>query len=781
MVTLIAKWFPWVLLAPALLPLVYVDGLLYPYVAPKTLLFRTLFIVAAAAFAYLALSGHTFYWKRLSPKSTENGSLYFFFAWTPAVLLVVAYATSLLGIDFYHSFWSIFDRGDGLLTLTAAVGFFYLILLYADKEFLRKLFSVAAWVGSLVAVYAVLQWLQSVSGMNIPVIAEPRGRFGATFGNAAFLAAYLGMTLFASLAVLSEYRGRWLRALQIGAGLQLLAIILAATRGTLLALFMAGVLAAVYLALKGGSSTSFGKDQDKSLGASGRMHTYARGGLLVAVVLAGLFFMFRSPLSESSFEPVRRIASISLNDVTVSSRLFVWKNVFEEAKLKPLTGYGAEHVDVLFNRVYDPGDILEEWFDRSHNAYLDYFVQYGILGVLLYTGIIAGLGWSGWRLYKKEVSEKHRERFSVFFRGYGPYVVLMALVYALQNFFVFDTAMTLWFLFAILAAVLAYAGTVTPPSTSKYGNVGRLPKAIPVAVGVAILALLYPVAIQPLRANLALAQGYLYHVIDVDRSITQMQKGLSLGTYADLEYGYQAYSMYTDQQQVMLEGQERVRAYRYALETLTKNYERYPYDARTAVYLAHVLDSAPPEEDVDEEFLRAVLARAVELSPQRAQGKYILANISLKKGDRAQGVEERTRYYREAIVILEEYAVEVPDLAETYYIIANLYLVLDERASAKKWADGGLVLYKERGGKGAASRAIKYYIAVEDWQNALLFMKDIVEERGRNFEEIYDLAKLYFLTGDRDHALGIVERLRRDAPGLVETDPAFVRAIESIQ
>src|SRR3990167_8332186 len=409
------------------------------------------------------------------------------------------------------------------------------------------------------------------------------------------------------------------------------------------------------------------------------MHAYARGGLLVAVVLAGLFFMFRSPLSESSFEPVRRIASISLNDVTVSSRLFVWKNVFEEAKLKPLTGYGAEHVDVLFNRVYDPGDILEEWFDRSHNAYLDYFVQYGILGVLLYTGIIAGLGWSGWRLYKKEVSEKHRERFSVFFRGYGPYVVLMALVYALQNFFVFDTAMTLWFLF--------------------------------------------PVAIQPLRANLALAQGYLYHVIDVDRSITQMQKGLSLGTYADLEYGYQAYSMYTDQQQVMLEGQERVRAYRYALETLTKNYERYPYDARTAVYLAHVLDSAPPEEDVDEEFLRAVLARAVELSPKRAQGKYILANISLKKGDRAQGVEERTRYYREAIVILEEYAVEVPDLAETNYIIANLYLVLDERASAKKWADGGLVLYKERGGKGAASRAIKYYIAVEDWQNALLFMR----------------------------------------------------------
>ena len=305
-----------------------------------------------------------------------------------------------------------------------------------------------------------------------------------------------------------------------------------------------------------------------------------------------------------------------------------------------------------------------------------------------------------------------------------------------------------------------------------------MPRAVGVAVGIALLTLLYPVAIQPLRANLALAQGYLYHVADVDRAIAQMPNGLSPGTYADLEYGYQAYSMYTDQQQNMLEGQERISAYRYALETLTKNYERYPYDARTAVYLAHVLDSAPPEEAVDEEFLRAVLARAVELSPKRAQGTYILANISLKKGDRAQGVEERTRYYREAIGILEEYATEVSDLAETNYIIANLYLVLGERASAKKWADGGLALYKERGGKGAASRAIKYYIAVEDWQNALLFMKDIVEEQGRNFEEIYDLAKLSFLTGDRDKALEIVERLRRDAPGLVETAPAFMQAIE---
>src|SRR3989344_3524194 len=350
----IQKLFLWLLLAPAVLPLVYIDGFLYPYVAPKTLLFRALFILSAAVFAYLALSGKAFYFERLKH----------WVAWIPGALLAIAYLMSLVGMDFYHSFWSIFDRGDGILTLTAAAGFFYLILLYADREFLRKLFSVAAWIGSLVAAYAVLQWLQTISGMDIPMIAEPRGRFGATFGNAAFLAAYLGLTFFATLAVVKEYRGRWRQALIIGAGLQLLAIFLAATRGTLLAFFLAGALTALYLAWK----------------SEGKMRTYARGSVIAVLVLAGLFSAFRGPLSEAPFEPVRRIASISLQDTTVSSRLFVWENVFKEAMERPLTGLGAEHVDILFNRVYDPSAIIEQWFDRSHNAYLDYFVQYGILG-----------------------------------------------------------------------------------------------------------------------------------------------------------------------------------------------------------------------------------------------------------------------------------------------------------------------------------------------------------------------------------------------------------------
>ena len=127
MIGFVRRALPYLLLAPALLPLVYFDGLLYPYVAPKTFLFRGLGIVMFAAFTLLALSGQPFFWERLRQKLT----------WIPAALLAVAYATSLMGVDFYHSFWSIYDRGDGLLTLTVAVLFFYVTLLYADRGFCR--------------------------------------------------------------------------------------------------------------------------------------------------------------------------------------------------------------------------------------------------------------------------------------------------------------------------------------------------------------------------------------------------------------------------------------------------------------------------------------------------------------------------------------------------------------------------------------------------------------------------------------------------------------------
>ncbi len=730
----LAKIFKWLLLLPAFIPLLYIDGMLYPYLAPKTFIFRAVGILATALFVYLSASGYPFYFKRLKNK----------LSWLPAGLLVVAYATSLAGVNFYHSFWSTFDRGDGLLTISIVVIFFYLILLYAGKDFLNRFLKLTAFVGSLVAVHAFLQWIEIVSGVNLPFIDLTRGRLGGTLGNAAFLASYLGMTAFATLAVTRTVLAsmKWKKIAYASTTLQLIIIFLTATRGSIISLIVIGFIFLVHQSWKGG----------------GRVKNLSRTALAGVILLGIIFIIFRVQLSQSSFEPIRRVASISLQDETVSSRLFLAKHLGGAVLDHPLAGYGAEHVVTVFNREYDPSAILEQWFDRSHNAFIDYFLQYGLVGGLLYILIIlSGL------MYARRMHKNGDSR--------GIYIGAIVLIYALQNLFVFDTAVTLWLLFVLIALTIATDDDTSsisfPTNSTKSSLAGVL------AIG--ILYLIIPVSIQPLRANLLLADGYLYHIADVKRANISMEKGLALGTYADLEYGYQAYSMYTDRQVSMLKGDERVQAYRYTENLLEKNFAKYPYDARTAVYFAHVLEIAPPEITPNEDLINKVLDRAIELSPHRIQPWYLRANIFLRKGDTAKKLLDKKAWYLQGVTVIEQYAKQEPRLSEPRYILANLYLSIGDRLIAEKWASEGLSLYKNN--EDTARRAMRYYLAVEDWINTARFMEDVISAKPDDLDTTYDLAKVSFMAGNKARTMELVEYLRRVKPGLVETDQAFVEAI----
>lgn len=741
----IQRMLPWLLLLPAVVPLMYADGLLYPYVTLKTLLFRALGIGALAIFAYLALSNTPLYWQRLKQKML----------WIPGLLLAVAYATSLLGLDFYHSFWSTFERGDGLLTMTCIVGFFYMALLFVGGAMMRRIVTAVIYVATIVSAYTCLQWLQEVTGMDIPFIEIPRGRFGATLGNAAYLASYLGLTFFLTLGLIREYVGhvrslKWLKFLCASLVLQCIAILLAATRGTLLALALSSFVALVYLAWKGVPGAH----------ANARWRTYARYMLAASLAAAALFFVFREQLKSVPIEAVQRVVTMSLSEGTVSSRFFVWRNVFSETLTSaPIIGYGAEHVDAVFDKIYDPMGIKEEWFDRSHNAFLDYFVQYGFFGFLLYALLI--------------VAFLHRS--ARMFRGgneMGAFLFLFGLTYVIQNIFVFDTAITLWLFLMMLASTYTEEGTAYA-----LARMPKLPHLVPAGAALVLLALIIPVSIQPLRANALLARGYVYHIAEIDRAVLAMQQGLDLETYADLEYGYNLYQMYTERQMTMLSGNERLTAYRFAQGTLRKNYERYSYDARTVVYYAHILDVAPSEMPAQEEELRSVIAQAIKLSPKHMQPWYLLANISIRKGDLLpQGSAEKKALYEEGIATLSEYTSQVQGLAEPQFVIATLYQTIGNAVSAKEWADKALLLYTPD--LATAKRAARFFLNAEDWSNAVFFLREVMRGEPENYSVQYDLAKAEFLNGNIKEAVAIVERLREEAPGLVETDPEFLAALE---
>lgn len=732
--------FPYFLLAPAIFTLVYVDGLLYPYLTPKSLLIRGFFFLALGTFAYLALTGAKFYFDRLRHP----------LAWIPGALLLSAYLSSLLGIDFYHSFWSIFDRGDGLLTLTALVGFFYLMLVFADEAFIKRLFSVIAWTASISALFGVLQWLQFASGIDIPLLPGEAERVSSTFGNPTFFSSYMALSLFVTLILARDLKGKWQKWAYTGAALQLLGILAGATRGSLLAMIIAAFVALLYVAWQGK-----------------KYRSYARYSLAGVLIVAALFFVFRAQLAEVPFAPIQRLAAISLSDTTVESRLFIWQSVIAEASQDPkefLLGLGAEHISVKFNEFYDPTKIVEQWFDRTHNAFLDYLVQYGIVGFALYLILIGAFVYASSRLL---TSADDREQFR------GLLLLLIAVVYAVQNFFVFDTALTLWLFFTLFGCLLVWRNSVSARSLA----IRALPQWLPFGAGILIALFIIPVSLTPLRANLALAEGYLYQLVDARRSVLAVERGWEMGTYADIEYGYQLYEWYTERQTTMLAGEERLFAYRKARDVLEANYEKYPYDARTVTYYAHVLDVAPTGEAPAEALVREVLARAIELSPKRIQPRYLLANVSIKKGDALPaGSAAKREYYEEAITGLKAYSELVPAFAEPYYIIATLYQVLGDPTEAKVWADKGLETYTKHD-TNTSRRASRYYVTAGDWVNAVRFLKDVVAAEPGNFAVLYDLAKAEFLAGNPERAREIVAELRIKAPGLVETDQNFLRAI----
>lgn len=719
----------WLLLAPAFIPLVFIDGLLYPYVAPKTLLFRVFAVLLLAAITYLTLAGRPLYLARLRNPVT----------WLPGVLLVATYLSSVFGVDFYHSFWSVFDRGDGLLTLTAVIVYFYGFLLVADTAIVTQLFKFIAWVASAIAIYALLQFLQELSGLDWPLVATPVGRLGSTLGNAAYLAGYLGMTLFVSALSLPHYAGRVRQYLVAGMVLQVMAIFVAATRGTILALTIAAVALLIYGALR---VSAYQKQ--------------ARIALAVLMVSIGLFVAFRGVLADVPFEPIQRLATVSFTEGTVASRLFVWESLLPLSLEHPLLGVGAEHVDVLFNRVYDPTAIVEQWFDRSHNAYLDYLLQYGVLGLALYLAVLATLFATAWALVR---------------RGdpYGLPAILLALVYALQNLFLFDTAVTLWLMLIVFASLVVRGSAAEARPLAL-----RVPHVGAVVVGVVLALLTIPIGALPFTANVFLAEAYYYHVADAGKAVEAMKRGLALNTYADLEYGYAAYKMYTEHQQAVLSGEERLIAYRFARQTLEANFARYPYDGRTGTFLGHLLVIAPPSEVIDEEHAKAVLRHAIELSPKRSQSWIMLANVELKKADVVPA--RKNEFYKEAIKIFEEYAALVPASAEPRYVLASLNLTINDRVSAARWADDALSVYVVD--DLVARRAARYYIGVEDWPNAERMLADVASARPTEYPTIFDLAKAAFLSGNIDRARSLVETLRSAAPEVLETDPGFVRAVE---
>ena len=462
------------------------SGLFFPFISGKNLIFRFLVEIAFAGWVILALKDASY---RIDIKKTPLTIAYIAFI---AVLLVA----DIFGVDRERSLWSNFERMEGFVGHIHLFAYFFVLsaMLPTLKDW-QKMWKWFIAADILILGYAAGQ-LMGAKGTffaeKFPEMAawfSPRfqihmseNRLDATIGNSAYFAVFCLIFVFISALLWSQkdeakktwfyivafllnlsgfylsiesansalaftvlakfvipvvllldilmYKTRkmeWPWFYPVIIFLNIMGVLYSGTRGTMIGLMFGGLATLALFAWK----------------EKGKTRNLFISLVVVSMILVSSIFVFKNSNIVKSSTILSRIATISPNDVTGSSRLSMWKISYEAWLERPLLGYGQDNFSYIFARKFLPEKMcnLEPWYDRSHDVFFDWLVAGGILGLLTYLSLY---GVALWLMWRKENQVPLREKA----------ILTGAIIgYFIHNIFVFDN-LTSYILFAALLAYI---------------------------------------------------------------------------------------------------------------------------------------------------------------------------------------------------------------------------------------------------------------------------------------------------------------------------------------
>jgi len=467
--------------------LIVANSYFFPFITGKAFYFRILVEIAFLAWVVLA-----FLDAKYRPKCNP-------LTIAVTVFTVVALVADLLGANPIRSIWSNFERMEGWMTIIH-LWMLFMVMVYAfgagdnGKKLWQNWMKVSLLSAALVAGYGFSQ-LFGWTG-----ISQSATRVDASLGNAAYMAVYMLLSAgFAVYLLLESKASRAIKGFKLSA-LEWLYLVLAlafsfilietATRGTMLGLVGGIVITLIVYSV-------FGK------GASKLSRQVSGGFVGLLVVLGILFIVFKNSPVIQKYEPLQRLASISLSNTESVSRLYIWGMALTGFEQRPVLGWGQENFNYVFNANYNPKMWnQEQWFDRAHSVYVDWAINGGIVGLLAYLALYIFFLTSVW---KSTLSIAEKSALTGLLAGY-----------AIHNIFVFDNLASYVFFFAMLAfAASLKKSEIQNPNfqTNSKSEIKKAPREISMDVieylvtPVAILALvagIYFVNIRPIQENTSL-------------------------------------------------------------------------------------------------------------------------------------------------------------------------------------------------------------------------------------------------------------------------------------
>ncbi len=403
-------------------------NLFFPYITGKNFAFRILIEVAVLLYILLALK---------EPKYRPRASVLF---WTVLAFVGWMAVATILSVDPVKSFWSNFERMEGYVGLLHMLVWFVVAgaMLSADKLW-NWFWNTSIFVSAVQGLWALLQ-IMGYAGIS----SQSGVRADTTFGNATYLAVFLLINFFLTLYMLARTSNSRERVtLQMFYGialiLQLSGVLFTQTRGAILGVAGGLIISALYLII-------FARGKETRI-----LRRLSLGAIVVVLVSAGAIFAARDTAFVKGVPALNRLASISLSENTVQSRLkYIWPIAIHGAADKPVFGWGQENFSFVFNKYYEPGMYAQEqWFDRAHNQFLDWLIAGGAPAFVLYLALYLIAAWIIFRTEQLSAGEK--AALFGFLAGF-----------AFNNLFVFDNLVSATYFFVILAYLHSLSQKHTP-------------------------------------------------------------------------------------------------------------------------------------------------------------------------------------------------------------------------------------------------------------------------------------------------------------------------------
>ncbi len=642
--TKILKYSLWGCLYLILLTVLLLSSsFLFPFISLKTFYFRTL--VEIAIFLYLLLALRNSYYH---PKFNQ-------LTWSLIVFGAIILITAIIGVNPYRSFWGNIERGEGILFLLHLLIYsFILSQAFKNKKQWYNYFTFSIVVSLAVGFYGLAQQF----GWSWAVNNSAGSRWSSTLGNAAYLAAFaLGHFWLSIMLWWQRSKLYWKIFYNLTAISNLALVFFSQTRGAVIALVIVGLFYLIFLVF-------INKNYKIKIILS----------LLVLLLISTPIIIRLNKTSPwvNKYAAIRRLATISMSDITVQSRLYALDSSWHGWKDRFLFGYGWENYQVAFNKYFHPEIFLDNgsqiWFDRAHNTIMDIAIATGLFGLLAYLWLFA----SAIIVTIKYARSQHYD----YYLAAG--IVSFLLAHFLQNIFVFDSLPTYIMLFSVFGFVIFLSYHNDQEDINKDNQIKSINYYIVIPVGILLLISFFNFNYRPARANNIAINGLKeFYYGRLDEGISVFKQAIDMNTYqsAELRQRLAENILRANNQNYSTDIQKLKRNFDMAIAELKKNIVAEPTNAQSYLYLMSLYNTAGMQTG-DVSYLKSVVPTGqalLKLSPTRPQIYFEMgkAEISL------QHIEQGIRYFRQAVALN-------PKTLESHWNLLTAYVVTGQGQLAQQ-------------------------------------------------------------------------------------------------